>query len=118
MYIAKNEFSNNDIISSRRDLLLNDKFCSYIEKKGNQLYYKVILGNQQFSSKKMANFFEPVKVLNVFWSWWKCLEDSIKEIIYKLIALISRISLVLVRGKSVKFLKPLGPLVCRLGCPR
>ena len=67
-------------------------------------------GNQQFSSEKMANFFEPVKVLNVFWSCWKCLEDSIKEIIYKLIALISRISLVLVRGKSVKFLKPLGPL--------
>ena len=79
-------------------------------KTNTRLYYKVTSGNQQFSSKQMANFFEPVKVLNVFWSWWKCLEDSIKEIIYKLIALISRISLVLVTGKSVKFLKPLGPL--------
>ena len=80
-------------------------------KTNTQLYYNVTSGNQQFSSKQMAKFFEPVKVLNVFWSWWKCLEDSIKKIIHKLIALISRIRLVLVRGKSVKILKLLGPLL-------
>ena len=65
-----------------------------------------------FSKKKIQNCKE--FSMYIFLLGWKCLEDSIKEVIYKLIALISRISLVLVRGKSVKFLKTLGPLMSDL----
>ena len=63
------------------------KFSNYFRlmpKTNTQLYYKVTSGNQQFSSKQMANFFEPVKVLNVFLFGWNLLEVLFKDCGHKI----------------------------------